>query len=90
MIRSAAERDASGVLAIYEPIVRDTPISFETEPPTEDEMAARIARSHEWLIIEHDRHVIGYAYAAPFIGALPTGGPSRYPSTSRRTPAVRG
>jgi L-amino acid N-acyltransferase YncA len=66
MIRSAAERDASGVLAIYEPIVRDTPISFETEPPTEDEMAARIARSHEWLIIEHDRHVIGYAYAAPF------------------------
>jgi L-amino acid N-acyltransferase YncA len=66
MIRQAAERDASGVLAIYEPIVRDTPISFEMEPPTEEEMAARIARSHEWLIIERDRHIIGYAYATPF------------------------
>jgi phosphinothricin acetyltransferase len=66
MIRQAAERDASGVLAIYEPIVRDTPISFEMEPPTEEEVAARIARSHEWLIIERDRHIIGYAYAAPF------------------------
>jgi L-amino acid N-acyltransferase YncA len=66
MIRQAAERDAIGVLAIYEPIVRDTPISFETEPPTEEEMAARIGRSHEWLIIERDRHIIGYAYATPF------------------------
>lgn len=66
MIRSATEQDASGVLAIYEPIVRDTPISFETEPPAEEEMAARIARSHEWLIFERDRHIIGYAYAAPF------------------------
>jgi L-amino acid N-acyltransferase YncA len=66
MIRQAAEHDAAGVLGIYEPIVRDTPISFETEPPTEEEMAARIARSHEWLIIESDHRIIGYAYAAPF------------------------
>ena len=63
MIRQAAERDAAGVLAIYEPIVRDTPISFEMEPPTEEKMAARIARSHEWLVIERDRYIIGYAYA---------------------------
>jgi L-amino acid N-acyltransferase YncA len=66
MIRQAAEHDASSVLAIYEPIVRYTPVSFETEPPTVQEMAARIARSHEWLVIERNRHVIGYAYAAPF------------------------
>jgi len=68
MIRSATEQDASDVSAIYEPIVRDTPISFETEPPTEEEMAGRIARSHEWLVFERDRHIIGYAYAAPFHG----------------------
>ena len=66
MIRSATERDAAGVLAIYEPIVRDTPISFETEPPTEQQMAERIARSHEWLVFERDRRIIGYAYAGPF------------------------
>jgi L-amino acid N-acyltransferase YncA len=66
MIRQAEDRDAAGVLAIYEPIVRGTPISFETQPPTEAEMAERIARSYEWLIAERDRHIIGYAYAGPF------------------------
>lgn len=66
MIRPATEQDASSVLGIYEPIVRDTPISFETEPPNEEEMGARIARSHEWLVTENDGRVIGYAYAAPF------------------------
>jgi L-amino acid N-acyltransferase YncA len=45
MIRQAAERDAAGVLAIYEPIVRDTPISFEMKPPTEEEMAARFVNA---------------------------------------------
>lgn len=63
MIRPATQRDARGVLSIYEPIVRETPISFESEAPTEDEMAARIARSHEWLILERNRAVVGYAYA---------------------------
>ena len=66
MIRPAAARDVTDVLAIYEPIVRDTTISFETEPPDEMEMAARISWSHEWLVFELNSKVIGYAYAARF------------------------
>ncbi|MEA2453098.1 MAG: hypothetical protein QOG04_1808 [Actinomycetota bacterium] len=66
MIRLATERDASGVLAIYAPIVQETAISFETEVPTEQEVSERIAASHEWLVLERDGACAGYAYAGPF------------------------
>lgn len=46
MIRDAAEADAERCAAIYAPYVRDTAISFETEPPPAEEMARRIARGH--------------------------------------------
>jgi phosphinothricin acetyltransferase len=52
--------------AIYAPIVRDTTISFEVEPPTPQEMARRIATTlatHPWLVAEQEGRVIGYAYA---------------------------
>ena len=47
----------------------DTVISFETEPPTVEQMAARIAAArvkHEWLVLEVDGDVAGYAYAHQF------------------------
>lgn len=44
-IRLATEHDAEQIQAIYAPIVRDTPISFEWEPPTPDEMRQRIVRT---------------------------------------------
>jgi phosphinothricin acetyltransferase len=65
-IREADARDAPAVAAIYAPIVRDTIISFEEDPPSADEMAQRIAESHLWLVAESDGQVAGYAYAAPF------------------------
>ena len=67
-MRLATAADAAGVLAIYAPIVRDTAISFEWEPPTLDEMEQRITRNIEllpWLICEAGGEVLGYAYAAP-------------------------
>ena len=67
MIRTATAKDAGDIAAIYAPIVSNTDISFEDVPPTEDEMAARIARTlqtHPWLVFEKDEAVIGYAYAA--------------------------
>jgi phosphinothricin acetyltransferase len=65
-IRLATERDAEGVLAIYAPIINETVISFEAEPPSADEMRQRIAftLAHlPWLICEQRGEVIGYAYA---------------------------
>jgi phosphinothricin acetyltransferase len=67
-IRLATEDDAAAVQAIYAPIVASTAISFELEPPTVAEMAARIAAvfpSHPWLALVDAGRVLGYAYAHP-------------------------
>ena len=66
MIRSVREGDAEAIHAIYAPIVRESIVSFETQPPSVTELQERIAKSHEWLVYEHEGRVAGYAYAAPF------------------------
>ncbi|HEX5404511.1 MAG TPA: arsinothricin resistance N-acetyltransferase ArsN1 family B [Pseudonocardiaceae bacterium] len=68
-IRDASTVDAEDCAAIYAPYVTDTVITFETEPPTQAEMAARIAtaqRRHAWLVLEHDGRVVGYAYGGEY------------------------
>jgi phosphinothricin acetyltransferase len=67
-VRQAREHDAGACAEIYAPYVTETAISFETEPPTSSEMAKRIAAAHEWLVLEDDGRVIGYAYAGPYKG----------------------
>jgi L-amino acid N-acyltransferase YncA len=42
--------------------VTESSISFETEPPTTEQMAERIRAAHEWLVSERDGEVVGYAY----------------------------
>ena len=67
-IRLATEADAAGMLAIYAPIVRETAISFELEPPPVEEFQSRIASTltrTPWLVCEIDGDVAGYAYAGP-------------------------
>lgn len=66
MIRPPTHDDVAEIRAIYDPIVRDTIVSFETDPPSHDEVVSRISKSHEWLVYERDGRVIGYTYAAPF------------------------
>jgi L-amino acid N-acyltransferase YncA len=68
VIRPATPADAPAVAAIYAPYVRDTAISFESEPPGPPEMASRIAGTLErfpYLVVEDSvaGGVIGYAYA---------------------------
>jgi phosphinothricin acetyltransferase len=61
-------RDAPACAAIYAPFVRDTPVSFEEQPPSEAEIARRIASVSEgypWLVAEVAGEVAGYAYACP-------------------------
>src|SRR3712207_5676700 len=65
-IRLATERDAEEIASIYAPNVTDTIISFESEPPTADEMCLRIEGTLErypWLVCERRGRVLGYAYA---------------------------
>lgn len=64
-VRQASAQDAAACIAIYRPYVENTAISWELEVPSVDEMAARITaarKTHEWLILEDDGHVMGFAY----------------------------
>ena len=66
-MRLAQAADAEGLLAIYAPIVRETAISFEVEPPTSAEMRTRIEAAvpeFPWLVSEADGGIVGYAYAS--------------------------
>ena len=66
-VRIATASDAAAIAAIYAPIVRDTAISFETEPPTPSMIAQRIREGLEiypWLTAERDGRIMGYAYAS--------------------------
>lgn len=66
-IRLARGDDAAQIQAIYGPVVRDTTISFEHEPPSVDEMRQRISGTLPklpWLVSERQGQVAGYAYAS--------------------------
>jgi phosphinothricin acetyltransferase len=66
-IRPATSSDAAACAAIYAPFVADSWVSFETEPPGPEDMAARIAdygATHAWLVAERGG-VAGYAYGSP-------------------------
>lgn len=69
VIRLARESDAGQMLDIYAPLVRETAISFELEPPTEEEFRRRVAATLEyapWLVCESDSGILGYVYASRF------------------------
>ncbi|MDF5734531.1 MULTISPECIES: arsinothricin resistance N-acetyltransferase ArsN1 family B [unclassified Nostoc] len=68
-IRLANESDALKMLAIYGPIVRETSISFEIEPPSKTEFEGRIQNYQQqmpWLVCEVNSELLGYAYATPY------------------------
>ena len=67
MIRPVQPADAQALADIYNPYIRDTTITFEEEPVTAEEMAARIAKvtaTHPWLVYEEEGRVVGYAYSS--------------------------
>ena len=66
-IRLASPDDAEGMQAIYAPIVRDTAISFEVDPPTVEDMRARMMTTLEhlpWVVCADGGTIQGYAYAS--------------------------
>jgi phosphinothricin acetyltransferase len=65
LIRPVTEDDAEQIQAIYSPIVKQTVISFETNPPTVDEMRQRVVQANlPWLVCEDQGTMLGYVYAA--------------------------
>ena len=71
IIRSVQSSDAAAIAAIYDAIVTETHISFESTPPTALEMRKRVeayTRQYPWLVCEKDGQVIGYAYGSQYRG----------------------
>jgi L-amino acid N-acyltransferase YncA len=69
IIRDAVEADAAGCLAIYEPYVTSSVVSFEITLPSVEQMAARISAAtgtHAWLVLEDPGRIVGYAYGHRF------------------------
>jgi L-amino acid N-acyltransferase YncA len=68
LIRTARPTDAEAITAIYAPIVVNTPISFELEPPNVEEMRQRInntLKTLPWLVaVNAQDQVMGYVYAS--------------------------
>jgi L-amino acid N-acyltransferase YncA len=64
-IRLATLDDAEQIQAIYAPYCL-TPISFEAEPPSVEDMRGRLAKvlpQYPWLVCEDGEEILGYAYA---------------------------
>jgi phosphinothricin acetyltransferase len=65
LIREALQTDAGSLLDIYAPFVEHTAVTFETEVPTVEDFAARVAKaqsSWSWLVAETPQGIAGYAY----------------------------
>lgn len=69
-IRLATEADLSTITAIYGDAVTTSTASFETDPPTLDEMTRRFTvlrdGGYPYLVAVRDGAVVGYAYAGPY------------------------
>lgn len=70
VLRPATPADFSAIAAIYGDAVANGTASFETEPPSRDEMlrrhAALQAGGFPWIVAEVDGTVVGYGYFGPY------------------------
>lgn len=67
MIRAATSADIKSLVEIYNYYIENTAITFEENTIDVAELTKRIALVTEfglpWLVLEHQGHIIGYAYA---------------------------
>ena len=69
IIRPVTEADAEELLAIYEPYVTDTFVTYEYDVPTVEEFRGRIKntiKAYPYFAAVEDGRIIGYAYASAF------------------------
>jgi phosphinothricin acetyltransferase len=67
MIRSVRPGDAERIAELYNYYVLNTPITFEEEKLSRDEMKRRIVEytaRYPWIVYEQENEILGYAYAA--------------------------
>lgn len=65
-IRKVCREDAAQILAIYEPFIRETGVTFEYEVPTLaafQDRIRQIAGRYPYLVCAEGGRILGYAYA---------------------------
>lgn len=69
-IRPATPEDIGAIAAIYAEAVLNGTATFEIEPPSEAEIARRMAElaagGHPYLVADNAGTVLGYGYAGPY------------------------
>lgn len=69
-IRHARPEDARAIAAIWNPVIRNTLVTFNSVERTAEEIAAtletRANRGHPWLVAEAAAQVVGFASFAQF------------------------
>ncbi|SAL05474.1 N-acetyltransferase GCN5 [Caballeronia calidae] len=70
LVRAACLSDIEEIARIYAYYVTNTTVTFETVPPSIEEMKRRfddvVAAGAPYLVAVEDDRILGYAYAAPF------------------------
>ncbi|HSF64787.1 MAG TPA: GNAT family N-acetyltransferase [Paracoccaceae bacterium] len=71
-IRAATPADIPGILAIWNPVIRDTAITFNSAEKTPDDLLAALrdkaAAGHAFLVAAPEGRVLGFATYGPFRG----------------------
>lgn len=74
MIRDARADDAASIAAFWNPMIRDTAVTFNAAEKPPAEIAAMIrtrqAAGHGFLVAEGDGHVMGFCTYAQFRGGV--------------------
>ncbi len=74
MIRPATAADAQAIAEIWNPLIRDTEITFTSTEKTAQEIATLIAGRHAagfpFLVAEKDKQIQGFASYAQFRGGI--------------------
>lgn len=69
-VRSALDRDAAGIAAIYNHYIEHSTATFEEQRLSPEQLARRMhsvaAAGLPWLLAEREGAVVGYAYATPW------------------------
>lgn len=66
VVRDATLADAASLCEIYAPMVVGDISTFESDPPTPQQMCERMSVGYPWLVACVDGVVVGYAYASAF------------------------
>lgn len=67
ILRTATLADIPAILAIWNPLIRDTAVTFTTEEKTPETLAAEItARGDAFILAETAGHIAGFASFGPF------------------------